>query len=197
MSLVVSMYTDSQKVTKKFTVLFHKVRIHGLLAYCKSCVRCFRGKIPNLNPVQWREGLEGRFERFARPARFLYLWVLWTLNNPYDRKEIIQNNEKSAEIDIKKRIRRAPFLTQHNGIGKVIKRFRTTIYWPWSMTVFPKTFWTSFIILNLWICICRKKLWPRCVKISCQKISTARKLTFDLLVQCSTCGSLYLLIHGI
>ena len=56
------------------------------------------GKMPNLNPVQWSQPFVGRFERFARPALYLYSRVLWRWKNYYGRKGIFKNKEKSSEI---------------------------------------------------------------------------------------------------
>ena len=61
----------------------------------------FRGQMLNLNPIQWSGTLVGRFERFARPVRYLYFRVSWRWKNQYDREGIFQNNEKSSEIDNK------------------------------------------------------------------------------------------------
>ena len=54
-----------RNVTKKFTVLFYKMRLPGLFSSFKSCERCFWGQIPHWNPVQCSETVVGRFERFA------------------------------------------------------------------------------------------------------------------------------------
>ena len=57
--------------------------------------------MPNSNPVQLSETFVGRFEQFARPARYLYFRVFWRWKNQHDRKGIFQNKEKSSEIDNK------------------------------------------------------------------------------------------------
>ena len=48
------------------------MRLYGLFASCISCARFVWGS----------ETFEGRFEQFARPARYLYFWVLWRWRKP-------------------------------------------------------------------------------------------------------------------
>ena len=137
----------------------------------------FEKNLPNLNPVQWSETFVGRFERFARPARYLYFrvlcifasqgsdlfperreadqnlrlrrWVLWRWRNQCDPEGMFQNNEKSSEID-KKRIRKAPYLAQYTKIGKAIKRFRKAALTDLDQCQFvlKVSGHLSFIILN-------------------------------------------------
>ena len=94
--ILVSRYILNPKrnVTKKFTVLFYKMRLHGLFASCKCSARCFWGQMPNLNPVQWSETFVGRFEQFARPARYLYFRVLWKWNKLVRSKGNIPKQRK-------------------------------------------------------------------------------------------------------
>ena len=76
LSFLQHILNPKRNVTNKLTALFHKMRLHGLFASCKSCARCFLGQMPNLNPMQWSETFVSQFERFARPARYLYFRVL-------------------------------------------------------------------------------------------------------------------------
>ena len=72
---------------------------------------------------------------------------------------------------ITKRKRKAPFLVQYTKIGKVIKRFRTAAFTDLGQ-------WQFVLKLSAHLSSVfksRKKHWPRCVKISCQKISATRK----------------------
>ena len=139
-----------RNVTKTFTVLFNKMRWHGLFASCKSCARCLWGQMPNLNPVQWSETFVGRFERFARPARYLYFRVLWRWKTSTVEREYSKTKKNHQKL-ITKHKRKAPYLAQYTKIGKVIKRFRTAAFTDldqWQF-VLKLSGHVSFIILNL------------------------------------------------
>ena len=126
--------------------------------------------MPNLIPVQWSETFVEWFERFARPARYLYVRVLWRWINQYGRKGVSQNNKNL----ITKRIRKAPYLVQYTKIGKVLKRFPRPAFTDLDNWQFVLKY--SGHLLSSWTCLqSRKKHWPRRVKISCQKISANRK----------------------
>ena len=82
------------------------------------------GQMPNLNPVQWTETFVGRFERFERPARYLYFWLIEGRKTSTVEREYSKTTKNHRKLIIK-RIRKAPYLAQYTKIGKVTKRFWT------------------------------------------------------------------------
>ena len=132
------------------------MRLHGLFVSCKTCARCFWGQMPNFNPVQWRGTFVGRFERFARPARYLFFRVLWRWkkNTSMIEREYSKTKKNHQKL-ITKRKHKAPYLAKYTKIGKVIKCFRTAAFTDldqWHF-VLKLSGHVSFIILNL----CTKK----------------------------------------
>ena len=70
-----------------------------------------------------------------------------------------------------KRLRKVPFPAQYT---KIIKRFRTVAFTDLDQWQFVIKLWGNLSSSSL-ICVqSRKKHWPRCVNISCQKISAIR-----------------------
>ena len=130
----------------------------------------------NLNTVQWSETFVGRFERFARPARYLYFRLSWRWKKTSTVDREYSKTKKNHQTLITKRIRKAPYLAQYTIIGKVIKRFRTAgLYWPWSMTVCPKIFWACFFHHSESVYKVGRNTEQDVFRISCQKISVPRK----------------------
>ena len=117
-------------------------------ASCKCYGRWFWGQMPNLNPVQWSETFVGRFERFVRPARYLYLWVFWRLKKKqYGRVVIFQHNEKSPEIDSKTHFRILSLVWFSLGTTHIFK-FKLTVkntcmFVPSMTQLFNHTFWVA------------------------------------------------------
>ena len=105
----------------------------------------------NLNPMQSSESFVGRFERFARPARYPPSGYyedekISTVEREYSKKK--NNYQKLIK---KNRKGKAPYLAQYTKIVKVIKRFRTTALtdidqWQFILKLSGHV---SFIILNL------------------------------------------------
>ena len=131
--------------------------------------------MPNLNPVQWSEIIVGRFEQFARPVWNLYFRVLWRWQKPVRSRGNIPKQRKIIKNWYQNAYVKRP--TWHNTL-KLAKsssafgqRSLLTLINDSLSSNFRGIFLSSFLI-----CVqSLEKHWPRCVKISCQKISTTRK----------------------
>ena len=168
------------------------MRLHRLIASCKSCARCFWGQMPNLNPVQWSKTFVGQFERFARPARYFYFRILWRWKKTSTIERESSKTKKNHQKLITKSKRKAPYLARYTKIGKVIKRFDSELNWPLSMTICPKTFWACFFHHPKSVYKVGRRtdqvVFRYPVRNKCtQKV--AGRLTFDLLTQSSMCNS--------
>ena len=204
---IVLIYTEPPpppKKKKRYKVVYCIILWNAITwPFCilyKLCAM-FWGHMLNLNPVQWSEIFVGRFERFARPARYLYFRVLWRWkkNSTIDRE--YSKTTKNQQKLITKRIRKEPYLAQYTKIGKVIKRFRTAVFdyldkWQFVLKLYGHL---SFIIMNL--CTKTEETQTKmCEDFLSENKGTqevAERLTFDLLIQSKTCSSLSSCIVGI
>ena len=100
LSLCVLYWTPKETLQSSLLYYFIKSDYTNLLHLVKV-MHDVLGQMLNLNPVQWSETFVGLFERFARPARYLYFRVICRWKNQYDREGVFQNNDKSSEIDSK------------------------------------------------------------------------------------------------
>ena len=176
------------------------MRYHDLFASCKSCARCIWGQMQHLNLVQWSGSFAGRFEQFARPARYLYFRALWRWKSSTVEREYSKTKKNHQKL-ITKNKRKASYLTQYNKIGKVIMRFLAAAFTDLDQWEFVLKFsrHVSFIILYL-----RTKKEEELTKMCSDILSenkctqkVAGRLTFDLLTQSSTCSSRFSSIVGI
>ena len=99
------------KETLQSSLLYYFIKWDNMaFLHLVKVVRCFWGQMPNWNPVQWSDTFVGRFERFARPARYLYFRVLWRWTSTVDRE--YSKTKKNHPKLIIKRKRKAPYQLQ-------------------------------------------------------------------------------------
>ena len=151
------------------------MRLHCLFASCRSCARCFLGTNAKFEPGLVKQNFCRSIWTVCTTCMIALLPCVMTVKKPGrsrgnipKQRKIIKNWLHNAYV---KRPNRHNTLKSANSSNIFGHRPLLTLINDSLSSNFLGIFLSSY-----WICVqSRKKQWPRCVKISCQKKSAPRK----------------------